>query len=71
MEEYKEKLFLKCLMELDKMQQMATDSKSNNTEYELQASKFRGIFELIEESGYSEEYEKWRHSHKTRQEVEG
>ncbi len=71
MEELKEKIFFKCLCELEKTQLIGIDSKHTDAEYELQASKFKGLFELIDEVGLSDEYEEWRQNNKTKVEVEG
>jgi len=71
MEELKEKIFFKCLWELEKTQMIGVDPKHTDDEYELQASKFKGLFELIDEVGLSDEYGEWRQNNKTKVEVEG
>lgn len=50
---------------------IGADPKHTDAEYELQASKFKGLFELIDEVGLSDEYEEWRQNNKTKVEVEG
>lgn len=65
MEELKEKIFFKCLCELEKTQLIGTDPKHTDDEYEQQASKFKGLFELIDEVGLSDEYEEWRQNNKS------
>lgn len=71
MEELKERIFFKYLCELEKTQMIGADPKHTDAEYELQASKFKRLFELIDEVGLSDEYEEWRQNNKTKFEVEG
>lgn len=71
MQDLKEKIFFKCLCELEKTQLIGADPKHSDAEYELQASKFKGLFELIDEVGLFDEYGEWRQNNKTKAEVEG
>lgn len=63
--ELKEGIFKQCLMELNKSQLIGESLDHEDAEYELQASRFKALFDLIESLGLSGEYEEWRQTNKT------
>ena len=65
----KDKIFNQCLIELEKTQQIGENKNHSDAEYELQASRFKALFELIDTLGLSDEYEEWRTTNKTILEV--
>jgi hypothetical protein len=65
----KEQIFKQCLKELDKTQLIGENPEHEDAEYELQASRFKALFELIDILGVSEEYEEWRMTNKTSMEA--
>ena len=65
----KDKIFNQCLIELDKTQQIGEKANHSDAEYELQASRFKALFELINILELSDEYEEWRTTNKTSLEV--
>ena len=46
--ELKEGIFKQCLMELNKTQIIGESPDHEDAEYELQASRFKALFDLIE-----------------------
>ena len=54
--ELKEGIFKQCLMELNKTQIIGESPDHEDAEYELQASRFKALFDLIESLGFAEEY---------------
>ena len=69
--ELKEGISKQCLMELNKTQIIGESPDHEDAEYELQASRFKVLFDLIESLGFAEEYEEWRQTNKTSIEEEG
>ena len=66
--ELKEGIFKQCLVELNKTQIIGESPDHEDAEYELQASRFKALFDLIESLGFAEE---WRQTNKTSIEEEG